>query len=141
MSKAPYIFKPSELRVGNVLEYETLEGEWIPTVIDWQDLRWLTENPEDFSANHRPIGITSESVLRIDSFEHRPLFSFFELNNFDFDLDLHVCLETGKPKVELSIETEHEYNTMPLPHITYIHQLQNLFYSLKGEELQYKIEP
>jgi hypothetical protein len=141
MSKAPYIFEPSELRVGNVLEYETLEGEWIPTVIDWQDLKWLTENPEDFSAAHRPIEITKESVPRIDSFKHRPCFSFFELRTFDFNFDINVYTETEHHKVEFSIETENEYNTMPLPHITYIHQLQNLFYSLKGEELQYKIEP
>jgi hypothetical protein len=123
------------------LEFKTLEEGWLPTVIDWQDLKWLTENPEDFNAIHRPIGITKDSVLRIDSFEHRHLFAFFELHNFNFDFDLHVCVEKGKPEVDFSIDTEYEYNTVPLPHITYIHQLQNLFHSLTGEELQYKIEP
>ena len=44
--------KPFELSIGNLLNYDTGEGIEL-TVIDWQDLKWLQEEP-DFFANHFP---------------------------------------------------------------------------------------
>ena len=50
-------FKKEDLRIGDVLEYniaETPEApDWVDCTIDWEDLKWLTENPESFNLFHR----------------------------------------------------------------------------------------
>lgn len=59
---------PEEISVGNVLDYLTSEGDWMPAVMDWQGIKWLTEDPKGFNAVHRPRVVTD-----------------YELNfNFDF---------------------------------------------------------
>ena len=45
-------FSIHDLKCGNILNYDTSEGEILPTVIDWQDLKWLTEDPKGFNLVH-----------------------------------------------------------------------------------------
>ena len=52
------MIRPEEISVGNVLDYLTSEGDWVPAVMDWQDIKWLSEDPEGFNAVHRPRDIT-----------------------------------------------------------------------------------
>jgi len=60
----PYIFQPNELRVGSQLHYDTGEGIGI-TTIDWQDIKWLSEDPHDFSQAHKPIPLTEQLMSRV----------------------------------------------------------------------------
>lgn len=51
------MIKPQDIRVGSVLLYLTSEGEWMHSVMDWQDIKWISEDPVGFNAVHKPIEI------------------------------------------------------------------------------------
>ena len=57
-------FSIHDLKCGNFLNYDTAEGEILPTVIDWQDLKWLTEDSKGFNLVHSPIPLTEEWLLK-----------------------------------------------------------------------------
>lgn len=89
--------KLNELRCGNTVNYFTEEGDYIPTVIDWQHLKWLTEDPKGFNLVHLPIQITDEWLLEFGLIkkvktEYQvsiPLEYIHELQNLYFDLTGH----------------------------------------------------
>ena len=55
-------FSIHDLKCGNILNYDTAEGEILPTVIDWQDLKWLAEDPKGFNLVHSPIRLDEDNV-------------------------------------------------------------------------------
>jgi len=59
------MIKINELRTGNQLNYQTAEGDVLPTKIDWQDLKWLEEDPKGFNAVHAPITLTEDLMKKI----------------------------------------------------------------------------
>jgi hypothetical protein len=58
------MIQPHELiESQSVLEYYIEEtNEWLPTVMDWQDIRNCVEDNIDFNKWHRPIPLT-EKIL------------------------------------------------------------------------------
>lgn len=55
---------PQEVRVGSQFFYDTREGVEIAT-LDWQDIKWLSENPEDFNKAHSPILLTEDLLGKV----------------------------------------------------------------------------
>jgi hypothetical protein len=123
--------KLNDLRIGNLLNYQTEEGIQ-PSAMDWQDLKWLTEDPEDFNAKHSGIALNEEWILKFgfEANKHADLsdsFWYHKLGGSGF----YINYENG---VVWIIRGENIFNLPCL--IENIHQLQNLFYALTGEELQ-----
>ena len=58
-------FSIHDLKCGNILNYDTAEGEILPTVIDWQDLKWLTEDPKGFNLVHSGIRLDDDNVRKL----------------------------------------------------------------------------
>jgi len=53
------MIQPHEIQVGSILEYYIEEtNEWLPTAMDWQDIRNCTEDNADFNKWRRGIEIT-----------------------------------------------------------------------------------
>lgn len=110
--------RATELRIGNLLNYHTAEGEVLPTVIDWQDLKWISEDPKGFNLVHSPIPLTEEILLKCGyatcSFRDNHFVikghTIWKCN------DLFICDKNGIV-------------------LKYLHQLQNLYHALTGEEL------
>ena len=50
------------IRPGNILLYTTEEG-CFPTVIDWQDLKWHSENPVGFWSDHKGCPLSEKWLL------------------------------------------------------------------------------
>lgn len=120
-----------ELRVGNKLQYYIGEDgcEWEETTIDWQDIKWATEENENFNKVHKPIPITEDILLRM-GFVKEPNAS--KTN----DLFIHGILSLAKREGDYSCAI-HTLLTYPLPvKVKYVHQLQNLFHALTGQELE-----
>jgi hypothetical protein len=67
------MLKAEDLRSGNQLIYW---GEEKPLFckIDWQDIKWCTEDPEGFNEVHSPI-ILTEPIMLFIRVQHRPDFS------------------------------------------------------------------
>ena len=60
MAVSGSVILPSQLRCGNTIEYfiSTDDLGWLPTVIDWQDIRLCHEQNESFNLEHRKIPLT-----------------------------------------------------------------------------------
>lgn len=91
------MIRPEEISVGNVLDYLTSEGDWMPAVMDWQDIKNLSENPEGFNAVHRPRVIT-EAEAKINNIPHLPITiqigerDFIQINHVHRLQNLHFLL-------------------------------------------------
>lgn len=126
--------KANELRIGNLIEYK-IEDElderkewWEVSKVDFQDLTWLDSNPED--SDFRPIKLTEEWLLKF-WFKYREF-----LNDFFIKIDNENILIIEKEVIGFSMfKCEPNQRKYFLTKIYYVHQLQNLFFSLCGEEL------
>ncbi len=116
-----------DLKCGNLLNYDTAEGEILPTVIDWQDLKWLTEDPKGFNLVHSPAKITI-NVLKKIGFKRVSKYDW-EIEQKDFKVLVYhdpnwETIDNGKACFMFT--GGHCIN------FQYIHELQNLYYSLTG---------
>ena len=111
------MLKPTDLRIGNKLNYITSEGDVMETTIDWQALKWLTEDPKGFNVCHMPIEITTKRLteLGLKAKGNDFLFPnhFMKYYNCDVFIDIFIIARNVK----------------------YIHQIQNLYHTLTGKEL------
>lgn len=111
------MIQANELRVGSILNYYIdEENEWIPTTLDWQDIKWISEDPKGFNEVHKPVELTEEVLL-----DCRIKASVFK-SNFSKDVGGFFVWVSG-----YKIYRQH------------LHQLQNLYISLTGEELEVKL--
>ena len=55
--------KAEELGIGNYLNYTAAEHDVLLAKIDWQVLKWLTEDEKGFNLVHKPIQLTTEWLL------------------------------------------------------------------------------
>jgi len=119
--------KANELRIGNLVNYTTAEGDVLTNVIDWQDLKWLSEDEQGFNLVHDPISLTEEWLLRFGFKEFLIDETwYFIKNDFVFEIS--------------GIIGFHNYNELESicfneNKCKYVHQLQNLYFALTGEEL------
>ena len=119
------MIKANELRIGNMLEYFIDEG-WERTIIDWQDLKRITEYPTKFNYYHRPIPITDELLLECGCI-------------LIYKSDCSIIL-TLSDKHDISIKWSKVLGWRFVlngfvKQFDYFHQLQNLYFTLTGEDL------
>ena len=115
---------PSELRIGNKVNYFVDElGYYEETTIDWQDLKWISEDIEDFNDKHKGIRLTDDILLNNGFYRigGRLLFDFNTEDKgnylcFSKDLKLLEIVSTGSDDIETSTTIE----------CLYFHTLQNL---------------
>jgi len=121
-----------EFRTGNLLNYTTSEGDILPTSLDWQDLKWLEEDPEGFEPVNGYIPLTEEWLLKF-GFEivydsvYRTRYDLSEDYRFGYDFN----------KLTNFVSKGCRFKGYYFNHILYVHQIQNLYFSLTGKELDY----
>ena len=111
------MIKSNELRIGNTILYV----ERIVTIKNAVELH----NAIDSSTNilYSPIPITPE-ILEKCGFD---LSLAYRINDFSFEwYEIPKCVTVFYKKVCIEV------------HVKYLHQLQNLYYSLTNEELEFK---
>ena len=119
--------KANELRIGNLVNYlieDNFENpsKWYQeTYIDAEDLLILSKKGCD---NYQPIPLTEEWLL-----------------NFGFDKALNGYWYKDYINVKLfdiiEIYLRGDDNNLANDTLKYVHQLQNLYFALTGEELTY----
>lgn len=114
-------FSLHDLKCGNILNYDTGEEGIAPTVIDWQDLKWLDENPEDFNKYHSPMLLTEDLLYKFGAIRNRDYWLLDKIELSWITTDEHFEMEWQTPYQSWSI----------LP-IKYVHELQNLYYCFSG---------
>ena len=120
-------FSIHDLKCGNILNYYTAEGEILPTVIDWQYLKWITEDPKGFNLVHSPLKITID-VLRKIGFKKDSKYDWV-IEKKDFQV-----LVYHDPNWD-TIDNGKGCFMFPGGHcinFQYVHELQNLYYCLTG---------
>jgi len=124
--------KANELRIGNYV-YDTL-GK-----VNKIDLEAITYIIRETHNQVKPIPLTEEWLLKFDM-EFTDGFSSSRklyLNNYEND----ISKITYSPKERLlRLSNGDTKGTMLIPHVKYVHQLQNLYFALTGEELTFKSE-
>ena len=122
-------FSIHDLKCGNILNYDTAEGENLPNVIDWQDLRWLTEDPKGFNLVYSGIELSNDNLLKL---------------GFKLYPSGYMCLDILDDKFYISIGSKYDKEpnlimdngenvlNVDLKKIRYVHELQNFYYCLTG---------
>jgi hypothetical protein len=119
----------TELRIGNIVEYlvhdelANPKSEWVENVVDLDDLRAI-----ETSENYRPMKLTENMLVNFG----------FECNikangeKFYYAGDAFICI-----RAEEDFEWVRYYNNDFFSELEHVHQLQNLYFALTGEELTY----
>lgn len=128
--------KASEVRIGNLVR-NNLNGEILKTCDVLCD-GINTDKIEGLNYGFiEPIPLTEEWLLKF-GFQLRDGFS----NTFKLNVEKHQydCSEITYSEKEglLRFSNGKEKGTTLIPHIKYVHQLQNLYFALTGEELSIK---
>jgi hypothetical protein len=121
------MIKAIELRIGNMLNYDTVIEGVLVTKIDWQDLKWISQDRKDFNRVHNPIPLTEEWLLIFGEIKGKSDRGTFPM--YYNIIDKHLYVDNNFAQCD-------KISWMP---ILYVHQLQNLFYALTGEELTINI--
>ena len=113
--------KASELRIGNSI----MQDDDLVFVTTWR-LKLI----EDKSLDYKPIPLTEEWLLK-----------------FGMGIESVLCITCVDVLLTIEYKYNHTTKTMvihihdkPLIHVRYVHQLQNLYFALTGEELTIKDE-
>jgi hypothetical protein len=127
--------KASELRIGNYVRSNDVNMASYFTVT----ASFLKQNENEMSWFIEEIPLTEEWLLKFDM-ELTDGFSSSRklyLNNYEND----ISKITYSPKEGLlRLSNGDTKGTMLIPHIKYVHQLQNIYFALTGKELTFKSE-
>jgi hypothetical protein len=126
------MIKANELRINNILNYTTAENDILPTTLDWQDIKWISEDPKGFNLVHEPIPLTEEWLLK---------FGYKGRKDFKWNGSI-VGIQIKDGKFYLGIKDLGNVLFHSVVEINTVHHFQNLYYFLTNEELSYttKIE-
>lgn len=114
-------FSAFDLRCGNLLNYYSAEGDILPTVIEWNDLKWVTEDPKGFNLVHSPIELTENYLRLLGAVAHQDYWLMGDVELSYITTDEHFEMEFKTPFQDWKIKK-----------IKYVHELQNLHYCLTG---------
>jgi hypothetical protein len=127
--------KESELRLGNWYMYANYDG------IIARQVKEIKRNQFGLMADYdgvnfeicRPIALTEDWLLKF-GFKKKERLPFFKIT-YLVNYSLEINPDNGVVWLECMTAT-HSVN--PCVNIKYVHQLQNLYFALTGEELEIK---
>lgn len=125
-------FSLQDLKCGNIINYQVSEGETMPKTIDWKKLKWLTEDPKGFNLVHTGIVITDEILIQFGFIYNKIQFG----NNEELELD--YCSGTFSVFHNQYYNHRLESKVLLGIELIFVHQLQNLFYSISGQWLSFE---
>lgn len=110
--------KPEELRIGNVIETQDL-GPWHETIVTPQTMELMYLAPETY----RGIPLTEEWLVRM-GFKERHIYE--EVSEWNL----------GPYRIQTNVEFYIWMGIGDGVELKYVHQLQNLYFALTGQELK-----
>ena len=141
--------KTTELRIGNSIIYNGGLPEDVDeiTIVEIADIVWLQQNNYEFNKYHKPIPLTKEWLLKFGFWRWRAGSRSWIINESVLDkigtTTHRFYLATSSKKYAVKTGYYYEARTGYYPstflrYIKYVHQLQNLYFALTGEELEIK---
>lgn len=140
---------PKELRIGNIVYSKKHDGELYQTSIDSIDEKGVNFYvPDSFGfttdefiyGEVSPIPITDEWLIKFGfkkdlSKSGSSIGYILCINNFEL---IHELYGTIRAFILQGDGGDASPGELDLPHILYVHQLQNLYFALTGKELETK---
>lgn len=122
-----------ELRIGNMILWKGIEVKKVDAAI----IARAESDPEGFNMNYNPITLTDEWLNKF-GFQLDQYVEIESLIDEVGEWDVHLELEYGERGTVICISSDNlnESMNVPLNHVKYVHQFQNLFFALKGKELE-----
>lgn len=121
--------KANELRIGNWVEQPNDGVTRVTAILN--DLQIKTETGY-IDKYCRPIPLTEEWLLKFG-------FTYDEVFGWSFsDEKIYFILNYYQPNNRVVLETDEESVITVPQDISYVHQLQNLYFALTGQELELK---
>jgi hypothetical protein len=127
-----------ELRLGNLIEYhvtDSVDGtdEWVDNYVDYDDIGWISLQKND--ERYRPKVLTEEMLVK---------FGVIGVGQANCYVPM-AQNQNGEIKYAFTLTKElisnvfYCFDLMKEPiKIEYVHQLQNLYFALTGEEVTIK---
>jgi len=117
--------KAQELRIGNWIKHDELFHE-ISSTNNWNSFITVMFRCEVSLSDIEPIPLTEEWLIKFDiSLKYKGCYEPFT--------DVYWLVEPNGTLIESGEGIEY---AIPLP--KYVHQYQNLYFALTGEELEFK---
>jgi hypothetical protein len=113
-----------DLRIGNIIHFDDIEEGQVETKITWDDLKWASVNEKTFNEFHKPIPLTEELLLRFGGKKVNNSDWFIKFGGIEFYCRHNKFWYSSIGSVYLS------------DRVQFVHQLQNLYYSICNQELQ-----
>jgi hypothetical protein len=119
------MIQANELRIGNLVCFIDETGaspDYIETNVGMMEIQHAIKNNDFFQG----IPLTEEWLVRFGLMD-KPSYKAFHIGSMEFDIPSMIggCLDN-----ELGLDQENSI------HIQSVHQLQNLYFALTGEELK-----
>jgi hypothetical protein len=111
------MLKANDLRIGNWLLYENSDGEIITSKVNWQDFRFISKDEHEFNEWHKPIELNGLLLSTLEK-----LNEFLMVDKIGF-----VIFKRGY--AHQFVREDYQY----------LHELQNLYFVLTGEELHVEL--
>jgi hypothetical protein len=128
------MIKETDLRIGNVIYYQSSEDGLLPNIVDWQDLKWLSENPDNFNETFKPIPISWVTLLKLGWQINYDGGVYHLLSKSVGEWGLFIITSDGT-----GLHYEHRNASLSID-IEYYHQLENIFYFTTGKYLDNQLE-
>lgn len=118
--------KPEDLRIGNLVYYQTSEDGLLPNEIDWEDIRQCVEHPENFNEQYKGIPMNWALCKAIGLTYKEDHGTYGIWSGFIGEWGVFELLQDGNgywfyPNTTMGIN------------IKYFHQLENALYCTTGD--------
>lgn len=123
-------FAIHDLKCGNIVNYNTAEGEILRTVICWESLKWLAEDPKGFNLVHSPIEISADLLKRLGFYKSGLRTSWYYTGD-------GICFYVREGAGISKGLSGYLYYEGTFCQIKYLHQLQNLYCAVSGVMLSF----
>lgn len=128
------------LRVGNVIEYRVVDEldepkeQWVRNVIDVNDMIHLMNHPDD--DNYRYMELTEKEVLEF-GFEARKTYVFPTYAKEIKAGGMYIDWSLRPPSFKKYPFWTFPINEWKFVELKHVHELQNLFLDMVGEQLRF----
>lgn len=115
--------KAKELRIGNLVNYDAVDiGKVVGIISD--EVIHIEEDRKRFIGNCKPIALTEYWLLKFGFKYNEPTYEWYDKSGVIF-------IQVNFSGFDLIAKFHNE----PIKEIKYVHQLQNLYFVLTGQEL------
>ena len=125
------MIKASELRIGNLVEYQSIAGNYVNDIPKWTLLEILSVDilgVEEFSDHYRPVPITEEWLLKFGfALDNERIKSS---NYVEYAIGNFILASHNRIDYWILLGTEVKIKS--------VHKLQNTYHIFKDKELKLK---